>query len=239
MDHTPLTSKQIKYLYKFCIQKEVYEYEVQLELVDHLASSIEFQMSQNPDIKFPEALEIASAGFGNKGFYNLVRSKKKAIEREYNRLFWKFILSYFKLPRVIMTIACTISIFSIFRIFHNQQAILVFFALTYMAIVLWYFLFHYPKHIAIDVKAGKHFLLINYFNAIKSITSSIFSLLLAFANILFDHIQIPQSMWVDLTLSFLIVFAAISLYALIWYLPNLVRQHFIEKFPTFVKASIL
>ncbi len=51
-----ITTEETKKLFKFCHVHFVYHYDLQVELVDHLASSIEEQWETNPELSFEEAL---------------------------------------------------------------------------------------------------------------------------------------------------------------------------------------
>ena len=53
-----LSSDQIQQLYTFTQQHYVEYYDLQTELVDHLANSIEEQWTENPKRSFEEALQI-------------------------------------------------------------------------------------------------------------------------------------------------------------------------------------
>ena len=53
-----LSAEQIERLYQFTRQHYVEYYDLQTELVDHLANAIEEQWQQNPKLSFEEALQI-------------------------------------------------------------------------------------------------------------------------------------------------------------------------------------
>ena len=51
-----ITKAEINQLFDFTQKHYVEFYDVQVELVDHLANAIEAQWSENPEISFEEAL---------------------------------------------------------------------------------------------------------------------------------------------------------------------------------------
>ena len=57
-----LNKEQIDRLYEFTRQHYVYWYDLQTELVDHMANSIETKWQQNPKIDFEDALQIYGCG---------------------------------------------------------------------------------------------------------------------------------------------------------------------------------
>lgn len=99
-----LTQEQICYLYEFTRQHYVEYYDLQTELVDHLANSIEEQWQENPKLFFETALNIEFKKFGIFGFMDVVEKRQKALSKKYYKLIWKHFIEFFKLPKIILTI---------------------------------------------------------------------------------------------------------------------------------------
>ncbi len=59
-----VNQEQIASLYAFTKKHYVEFYDLQTELVDHLANAIEAQWENNPEIPFEEALQIEFKKFG-------------------------------------------------------------------------------------------------------------------------------------------------------------------------------
>lgn len=76
-----LTEKQIEFLFLFVEKKSVRWYDLQIEVVDHLASGIENEMQANPTLSFDKALEKVYKGFGIFGFSKIVSEKQKYLKR--------------------------------------------------------------------------------------------------------------------------------------------------------------
>ena len=81
-----LTSEQIERLYQFTRQHYVEWYDLQTELVDHLANAIEQQWQENPKISFEEALQIEFKKFGVFGFMDVIKEKQVALSKKYKIL---------------------------------------------------------------------------------------------------------------------------------------------------------
>jgi hypothetical protein len=79
-----LTNEQVEALFAFCRKHDVQYYDVQVELVDHLANAIEDKMAAQPAMGFEEALKQVYKSFGKAGFVPLVNEKQKAA-KQYNR----------------------------------------------------------------------------------------------------------------------------------------------------------
>lgn len=87
-------------------------YDVQTELVDHLANGIEQQWAVDPNIPFQEALQAEFSKFGVFGFHDVISEKTKAMEKRYWKILWSFYKTYFKLPRILMLIIMTLVVYT-------------------------------------------------------------------------------------------------------------------------------
>ncbi len=83
-----LTKEQIDSLFDFCRAQGVKYYDVQVELVDHLANGIEEELAEHPDWSFQKALAVVFASFGYVNFKPLVRERQKSIQAYCWRLWW-------------------------------------------------------------------------------------------------------------------------------------------------------
>ena len=79
-----LTPEQIERLYLFTRQHYVEWYDLQTELVDHLANAIEQQWQENPKISFEDALQKEFKKFGVFGFMDVVEKRQAAMNKLYN-----------------------------------------------------------------------------------------------------------------------------------------------------------
>lgn len=76
-----LTDEQTRELYEFTLRKRVRYYDVQIEIVDHLASAIEDRLDREPTLPFHEALRLEYKKYGILGFSKIVTEKIKAKKR--------------------------------------------------------------------------------------------------------------------------------------------------------------
>ena len=98
-----LSDKQTQELYKFCNKHYVSYYDVQTELVDHLASSVEEEMHLNSELDFEKALEKVYLSFGVNGFSTIVREKSESLTKENRQRMFGILVSFFKWPTIILT----------------------------------------------------------------------------------------------------------------------------------------
>lgn len=97
-----VTSHQIERLFQFTDQHFVDYYDVQLELVDHLANAIEEQWQENPEKDFETALQEEFKKFGVFGFLEVVEARQVAMQKRYHQLMWKEAKEFLKLPKVVI-----------------------------------------------------------------------------------------------------------------------------------------
>ena len=99
-----ITEAQYESLYAFCRRHYVQYYDVQVELVDHISEAIEEKMKLNPKLSFDQALDTVYAGFGIKGFADIVATREKMVSKQCRKQKWKLFFSYFTVPKVAMTV---------------------------------------------------------------------------------------------------------------------------------------
>jgi hypothetical protein len=103
-----LTEVQIQQLFAFTQAHHVKYYDVQIELVDHLASRIEEATAQNANLSFDDALQNVFKEFGIFGFGKIVQKKEEEMRKQYKRMAWREFKTYFTIPRIILTILITL-----------------------------------------------------------------------------------------------------------------------------------
>ena len=99
-----ITETQTQQLYTFTRKHYIEYYDVQTELVDHLANGIEAQWEENPNVNFDDALNREFKKFGVFGFMDVLEQKQKALSKSYFKLLLKFSKEWFKLPKIALTI---------------------------------------------------------------------------------------------------------------------------------------
>jgi hypothetical protein len=134
-----ITDTQITELYKFTREHFVMHYDVQTELVDHLANDIEQIWKENPQLTFQEARTISFKKFGVFGFMDVVEQKQKAMNKRYWKILLRFVKEWFSLPKVITTLLIFMLFFTVFQFTYAKEIILT--TVFSLLIVDFYFLF--------------------------------------------------------------------------------------------------
>lgn len=134
-----LSTQQIDQLYTFTRQHFVEWYDLQSELVDHLANAIEQEWEQNPNRTFEEILNKEFQKFGVFGFMGVVEERQKFLNKKYSRLIWSYYREFFGLPKILLTMALVYGIHTINQLIVNQYvfpAIVFLFLLIAVAFTL-------------------------------------------------------------------------------------------------------
>lgn len=129
-----LNDLQVEKLYKFTSKHYVKYFDVQTELVDHLANGIEAQWQEDPEIPFEDALQKEFKKFGIFGFSDVVEKQERAMEKKYFKIVWKestLLLSRPKIftPVVLLLILSYLSL-------STQTGSMIFF-LTFFMLLTW------------------------------------------------------------------------------------------------------
>jgi len=237
MSERKLTPEQIDELFAFCQKHYVRHYDLQIELVDHLAAAIEDQFSKDEHTTFDSALNNTFKDFGIFGFAKVKEQKQKALERKYRNLILKYTLEYYRLPKFILTFACTLVLFTAIRLVHNPFWIIIpyFFALA--GSVSYYLFWLYPKRYKINVKRGMSFMALDYLKDKQFVAMIVLQIPIQSIQIsyLMDY-QLLSNLLLAFIISFLLVTLTIFLYISLVILPDKIREHFTQQFPQFIIA---
>ena len=146
--------EQVDEIIAFCEAKGVTYYDVQVELVDHIADSIEALQKSNPALPFSDVLELAGKQFGNEEFAEIVKSKKRLIEKRMSRLIEKEFLSFFTIPRIMITLLLLgISLTVPYMI--NISLWMILFLMILVLIIIWIHIRPYDKEIRAIKEASR------------------------------------------------------------------------------------
>lgn len=107
-----LSDKEIQELYAYCERKSINYYDLQIEIVDHMANAIEAKMEANPSLAFKQALEEVHISFGSFGLREIVREKTNAMRKHYRKMRMRLFMSYFTPPKLMFTLLLVIAMVS-------------------------------------------------------------------------------------------------------------------------------
>jgi hypothetical protein len=119
-----INAEQVERLYAFTRQHYVEYYDLQTELVDHLANAIEAQWQENPKLSFEEALQKEFKKFGVFGFMEVVDKRQSALHKKYNKIVLMELQSFFSLPKIIGTFSSIGILYCLLKFFQEGYEIM-------------------------------------------------------------------------------------------------------------------
>lgn len=241
MSERKLTLEEIDVLYNFCEDQGVRYFDLQIELVDHLAAAIEQEWKVKPKLTFYDALFSIFDKFGATGFQKIKSTKEKEMRKKYNRIQWKYIGEFFKLPKIILTILITLILFSILQdpILNVWIFRYVFWAYAISAIV--FLIFFYPKKYRLILIPEKSFLLYSqlkmFRNVVLSFSPMPFYVLRWYREILYSSDFTSSSLlFINLTTAFILTIISIIMFVISVNVPSRIKEDFTREYPQFVKS---
>lgn len=126
-----LTKNQIDELYKFTRKHYVYHYDVQSELVDHLANDIENIWQETPNLSFEQARDKSFKKFGIFGFMDVVEKKQSQMTKKYYKIIFKFAKEWFRLPKIVLTLAM---IYGFYKLQNVESSYTIYLIIFFMVI---------------------------------------------------------------------------------------------------------
>lgn len=152
-----LSQEQIQQIDRYIAACGIEWIEVRAELVDHFANSLEEKLAINPTLDFMQAIIAEHKSFSDNGFKKLLKTKKAAVHKQFYRQVFINLKSFFKLPKIIISIAVFYGLVLIMDLVNNKE---LFFMI--LAIALFLLVVQALVRTAIDKKSkNNNFLLLN------------------------------------------------------------------------------
>jgi hypothetical protein len=265
METRKLSPEQIDYLFTFVEQQDVKYYDVQIELVDYLASAIEKLWETNPELPFEEAVYMVGeqfnieAGFhatsdsllppitgthfsGESGFEAIKEAKENELRRKYDRLQWKYIQKFFRLPKILLTIAVTMMIFFIFKFSENDDVVCWIIQGLFLVSLIIYWMVFNPRKFKLEIKPGMSFLLYEHFRTRRIALLSLALISPSWINMIGKITRLNSDAPIlnyfnfQLIAAFLITLFGILIIVIGVYTPRRIKEDFIKEYPQFVKS---
>ncbi|MGB6267437.1 MAG: hypothetical protein WBF67_00375, partial [Olleya sp.] len=104
-------------------------YDLQTELIDHLANDIEQFWKTNPKLSYQEARDKAFKKFGVFGFMEAIEQRQKAMSKRYLKYFWAELKLWFTLPKLTATVALFLIVYLAFSTFLARYFLIGFYGL--------------------------------------------------------------------------------------------------------------
>lgn len=223
-----LTPEQIEQLFAFTRQHFVEYYDLQLELIDHLANAIEQKWQENPKLTFDEALNTEFKKFGVFGFSDVIEKKQAAMSKIYNRFIWQNVKEFFTF---VNTIVAFLVVFLLFQLFSLQNAYDYFLVLigTIFFIITIYAIYTSKKTMKLKKKqTDRKWLLeeiIMRHNNLFLLFNIMFQILLRIENV--------ENVYLGLAITCLFGLIGIYLYVIIVKIPQKANEYLASTYPEY------
>lgn len=197
-----ITDAEYESLFAFCRRHYVQYYDVQVELVDHLASAIEARMLENPKLSFEQALDSVYAGFGIKGFADIVATRMQMVSEKCKKQKWQLFFSYFTVPKIAMTVCIYAGLLLVGK-FLTQDYFKGIFLLILLFVVFSFEIFHSLQSNRLFKQQKKEMIYTN--ERLSGVLFSGFFLQIFFQNIIFKYVGIEQISFFTFSMAALLI----------------------------------
>ncbi len=224
-----LNPEQIDRLYQFTRQHYVEWYDLQTELVDHLANAIEAQWQENPKLTFEEILQKEFKKFGIFGFMDVVEKRQASLNKKYNTIIWKHFKAFFTIPKIILTTTLVgVTYFVLKNAIYKADIVLVAFVIILLSFYFFIIYFaHKNKKATLGIQ--KKWLLKEIILGRSSIVGIIY---LPIQIILHSEKVLENSLGV-LGISFLLVSMALIEYIMVIEIPEKAEAYLKDTYPEY------
>ncbi|NHN26964.1 hypothetical protein FIA58_014870 [Flavobacterium jejuense] len=225
-----LSKQQIEHLYQFTRQHFVEYYDLQTELVDHLANAIEAKWNESPNLSFEDALQMEFKKFGVFGFMDVVEKRQKALSKRYNKIVWHHFKTFFSVPKILLTVSLVFGLFFFIKTFNPNEVIIILFGLILIIILLELF----QKNKAIKKrkqKTGKVWLfeqIIFGYGSFSGILMLPFHILNSISNS-----SIQQNDYILFGISLLSISMILTTYIIVKIIPSKAEDYLKETYPEY------
>ena len=230
-----LTQSHIKELYKFTRKHYVEHYDVQSELVDHLANDIEEIWQEYPKLTFEQARDRSFKKFGVFGFMEVVEAKQKQLNKKYHNILWNFMKEWFSLPKIMISASIFLVFYLLMSIRINSAYLsILMILLAFVDVILAQKLVNKSKRIFKE--KGKKYLLEELIYRVGA-----FSSILVFSNIfnLSSFLEYSSSLYVKSLISGLITLAFLYSYIALIVIPQKAEELLEETYPEYKLSKTL
>ncbi len=225
-----LSKAQIDSLFDFVKKHYVEWYDLQLELVDHLATDIENIMDKNPNISFEKARDIAFKKFGITGFYDVIEARKRAIHKHILRLLVKEMFSVVLSLKIIFFMGLWLLFYKFFINFPKINKYIFFTVLFFLLIFSMITIIRYKFKMQKELKQKNKIFL--YESVLFNDLNLIFILLTQSLNVWVNTLHI-NSVWATnhaVSIALLITFLYLFIYVGIFIVPDKIKQEYRKKY---------
>lgn len=213
-----ITEAKYESLFAFCRKHYVQYYDVQVELVDHLSEAIEEKMKEDPKLSFEEALDNVYAGFGIKGFADIVATRMEMVSKKSRQQKWKLFFSYFTVPKIAMTLCIYAAMLLLGQWLTQDYQSGIFLSILGLAVFVFEVIYIIQMNRLFKSQKKP---LIYTSERISGVIHSGFFMQIFFSSSIFDYAEVKQMSFIS--------YALISLFILVIFISILAHRDFVKE----------
>lgn len=130
-----LTKEQIAEIKAFIGKRGIAFLDVQMEVLDHVASQVEEKLTDNPNLNFDTALKQTHASFGIFGFSVIEHSIVNALGKKYRKIFWSNFLLCFSLKYILLVLFGGFLLYQVQVILNDNQYFMTIWFIAIVALI--------------------------------------------------------------------------------------------------------
>lgn len=232
-----LTEIHIQALYKFTRRRLVEHYDLQTELVDHLAHGIEQQWQKNPKLSFDEALELEFKKFGHFGFRSVIKARKKAMKTKYNTLLFNELKQWVSWPKILWVLLSLLSLVMVLKVLPQEYKWIILAISLLPAVVYFMYEGHrVQKRYRNKIGVAKRWLLEERLHSVQGVSLSFLNMF-QIINVMAIFFNPTDNLFIDLIISVSIVAGLVINYVVIKVLPSRTEQILTQTYPEYKLVS--
>jgi hypothetical protein len=208
-------------------------YDLQTELVDHLANAIEEQWESNPKLTFEEALQMEFKKFGVFGFMDVVNTRKGALHSKYNKMVLHELKTFFSIPKIIGTVTSMAIVYYLLKYFqegYELMQVLIAFLIVSFIIGLVFLTRKQKKETA---KTGKRWLLKDIIFGYSSVAGVLNVVVQLACRLTENHYPV----WFLAVFSVLLVVMFLTEYVVLFLIPSKAEHYLQQTYPEYELAQ--
>lgn len=144
-------------------------YDVRMEIVDHFANILEEKLDKKPDLDFKKEIENIHKNFSKNGFSDLLKEKRKSVEKKFYVITLQHLISFFKFPKIIISIALFYGLFFVMNLFEDKAYFFQILSLSSSGVILILFMVFNLRN-----KAKTKFLILSQTNMFRYFIYNLF-----------------------------------------------------------------
>ena len=116
-----ITKEQLSQIDNYIFVCGIQFYDVRTEIVDHFANILEQKLKENPTLNFKQEIINIHKNFSDRGFQNLLKEKKNAVQKQFYKHSLEHLTTFFKFPKIIIAGATFYGLFLIMNVFEDKE----------------------------------------------------------------------------------------------------------------------